>query len=312
MTGRARMLMLAFLSLCACGSFGGTQSCQAAAFQAGNLVLATDRSIFELTPGGGVVQTFTLPQTTQTDYARDLAVDSHGILYVYDGTFVASLVRLDPVSGVITRHTAPNWGNPNNGKVGRLAVAGDFVFVTDDWISGDLEHGIIRFDTANGFASQRFLADQFPTDVTLGGNGVLYVVNNNGRRVDGYDPVSMALLETRTLDVQCFTIAVDAWGGIYGCGSDGAVHRIDAGGHSIERRILPLTQFAFGIEMREDGRIVVSSTGHPWGFMLTDRYLAPVETHLFSTWSPHAAWVPGALPTATAMKSWGALKSAHP
>ena len=90
------------------------------------------------------------------------------------------------------------------------------------------------------------------------------------------------------------------------CGGDSCPSE---SGESIDRVSLPLAFSASGVEMRADGKIVITSSVYPPGYMLTDRYLSPVETHLYGlNWS-HASCVPGLQPTVASSTGWSAIKA---
>lgn len=164
----------------------------------GNILISelNTGELTEVTTSGSVVQTFNIPNVNGGFIGlRDIVVGSAGEVFAYSGTFNPTLATLTPSTGAITRNSFPGWSTGNNGSFGGIATLGDFVYVTDTETANDGDtFGIVRFDTQGG-NTLRFGPRGY-SDLTVGGNGLIYGLGLNGSDVDVFDPTSNQLVDT--------------------------------------------------------------------------------------------------------------------
>src|SRR5688572_14999114 len=111
------------------------------------------RHVYEYTPTGTLVQTFTvpvLPVHDITDENRDVVVDSRGHIVVFNGTFNGRFSSVNPSTGVWSTWDQPSFNILANGTYGKVAAWGDFVFATDQELFNGDPDGIVRIDVTNG------------------------------------------------------------------------------------------------------------------------------------------------------------------
>ena len=201
----------------------------------GNILISDLRSgdLTEITTSGAVVQSFNIPNVNSsfTDL-RDIVVGSAGEVFAYSGTFDPTLATLTPSTGAITRDSFAGWATGNNITFGGIATLGDFVYVTDGLVT-DGTFGIVRFDTQGG-STLRFGPRGY-SDLTVGGNGLIYGLSVSGSEVDVFDPTSNQLVDTLrfsgTSNVR--GIAVDRDGIIYASSFNEFVSSHDSQGNLI-------------------------------------------------------------------------------
>src|SRR5688572_15345500 len=170
------------------------------------LLVGYDRSIskpviWEYTRAGALVNTVVVeqPPAPYPTTPLDVAAAPDGKWQVFNGStwssgaIAPSLSTYDPVPRTWAHHTAPGWTAPYFQDDGGVAVAGQYVFVSDRMNDAGEPSGLIRFDTANGYAPQRFADGATYGDVTLGLDGLLYAVGTptssaSGSAIRVFDP----------------------------------------------------------------------------------------------------------------------------
>jgi len=178
----------------------------------------------EYTPSGVLVRSVPLPSFTGASAdVRDLVVDRQGNVQIYNGTLQPRLSTYDPVAETLTQKTFDKWNTAQEKIGGGLAAWRNFVFATDQLLSGEnplSDAGIIRFDIEADTA-QRFVDDGNFIDLTVGPDGRLYALGPGGaaasRFIRVYDPVSMVRLGQITGlpgDLRAITVAAN--GEIFG------------------------------------------------------------------------------------------------
>jgi hypothetical protein len=246
------------------------------AFVPGNLLLSTDNTIYETTQSGQIVQTIPTeyPEGSypSTEHARDLAIDDEGIVHLYNGTFSPYMSSYDPAAAlpVWTHQSYPNWDTGNNGTYGGIDVDLNQVFVTD----GLTESGVVVFNTDSEVAF-RFVDGTNPIDLTIGLDGLLYVLSPSGspsgRTVDVYDPRTYSFI--RSIDLTAIfgltghrSIAVNYNGDMYIADWDGEIHHVSATGELLQT-ISPTCDWIgseihcafFDIDISETGQLALGS-----------------------------------------------------
>ncbi|MEZ6059032.1 MAG: hypothetical protein R3C19_01585 [Planctomycetaceae bacterium] len=231
----------------------------------GNILVAVDdRYVREYKPDGTLIQTFDLnPLGTQL---RDVVVNDQGDIEVINGSSV--LTNIDVVTKATTNHTDPGWGTGGNIFSGGVAKFGQYLYVSDTGTS----RGVIRFDTANGYAVDRADTAFDIFDVTIGLDGNLYALESGGGgdQVAVINPLTMQVLNTVTLQFTThYGIAVNAAGEIFATGWEQALYKYNSQGQLIDFLVTgyPLKD----IDIDATGRIVAagSSTAIPYGYVVT-------------------------------------------
>ncbi len=234
----------------------------------------------EYTRNGDLVRSVALPSFTGASAdVRDLVVDRQGNVQIYNGTLQPRLSTYDPVAETLTQKTFDKWNTAEEKIGGGLAAWRNFVFATDQLLSGEnplSDAGIIRFDIEAGTA-QRFVDDGNFIDVTVSPDGRLYALGPGGaaasRFIRVYDPVSMVRLGQITGlpgDLRAITVAAN--GDIFGVRNspnvalNPYVYRYNSSGVLIGQYrvqaspgvLLPNAEADFGdIDLSEDGRTLL-------------------------------------------------------
>lgn len=178
----------------------------------------------EYTPQGVLVRSVQLPSFTGGSAdVRDLVVDRQGRIQIYNGTGQPRLTTYDPVTDTLAQRSFPGWNTMQEKAGGGLAAWRNFVFATDQLVSGEnplADAGILRFDIETG-AAQRFVDDGNFIDLTVGPDGLLYALGPGGvansRFIRVYNPSTMARLrQISNLPGDLRAITVAANGDIFG------------------------------------------------------------------------------------------------
>ena len=231
----------------------------------GNILVAEldSGNLREFTTSGTLVQTFNIPDVRSSFVdLRDIVVGTAGDVFAFSGTFDPTLATLTPSTGEITRDQFAGWSTVNNVSFGGIGTVGRHVYVTDTRTSGDgSPNGVVRFDTLGG-STIRFGSDDY-IDLTIGGNGKLYALQN-GATVDVYDLSNNQQLDSLSLGFSDIRgIAVDGGGNIYAASFGSTVSSHDPSGALID-------SFTFNgdglfdsnladIDINDNGDLLVSS-----------------------------------------------------
>lgn len=151
---------------------------------------------------------------------HDLAQDSKGTLWVFNGTFSPTLWEITP-QGDQTLWSIPGWSIVNQTTRGGIAISGSYIFLTDNSTgTGESEmSGLIRVNTQS-MTYERFGTLTQPSDISISGN-TLYALEDNNNRVYEYDLETMSLLKIVTLSsASYYGIAVGGNGEIFATGYD--------------------------------------------------------------------------------------------
>jgi hypothetical protein len=189
--------------------------------------------IFEVTSTGTLVQTIA-PPAAQDRGLRDVVVDPSGAIQAYDGGFGNGGEVGTYANGSWSFHSGSGFSTYGVTDNGGIAVYQHYVYVTDESDQGP--SGILRFDTANGYASQLFEGGGEFRQVSVGENGLLYAITDPGEpetgTIDIYDPVTMALIKTVTPPgAYNACVTADAAGNIFVGSDQGSLEKIDDNGN---------------------------------------------------------------------------------
>ncbi len=274
----------------------------------GNLLVSTDNVVYETTLDGQIVQAFPTEYPgggyPATEYARDVAVDSDGIVHVYNGTFSPYMSSRDPAAALPawTHQTYLDWNTANNTSYGGIDVDRNQVFVTD-MLAPD--NGVVAFDTDSGQAF-RFAAGTDAIDLTVGLDGLLYVLSPGGspegRTVDVYDPDTYSFI--RSIDLTAIfgwtghrSIAVDYNGDLFVADWDGQVHHVSATGELVQTISPPCDWIGFeiacsfnDIDISETGQLALGSRFGE--IVVTDVYFSSVSKFQVGDRSAFVEFVP--------------------
>jgi hypothetical protein len=275
----------------------------------GNILVTTNGNLLEYTPSGTLVQTVPVPSVEPfTGSLRGVVVDSNGNVQLYNGTFNPALTTYDPIAGTFANHFFPGLSTVNNVTYGGVAAYQNFVYASDMATAGaGAPNGIVRFDTSNGYAAQRFFnSGSGPgsgdyIQLNIGFDNKLYGLAG-GNSVNVIDPLSMSFIRSVNLGggSDFRGIAADANGDIFGITWDGFIYHFDSTGHVLNSIHLqtPFSNFAGStIDLTADGKIVAAA---PSGqIFLTDEALDTPTSFNFAggAFQGFANWVqppPGA------------------
>lgn len=210
--------------------------------------------------------------TQSSEVLRDVAVAPTGIVYGINGTYSPRLSIWDPASGSWSHVTNETWAFANAVDPGGIAAMESFVFVTNTLISA--EHGILRYDT-NAASWTQFGRNDDYLDLVAGWDGLLYALRyNDSSLVDKYDPMTMQLVGSVTLETPIYAVAAADDGRLYGLTTyPPTLYRFSASG-AIEGSVDTNVLFAIDLDLARDGRIAFGSRIDGWGVTTTS--LEPV------------------------------------
>ncbi len=261
----------------------------------GNLLISTNNQIYEYTTQGSYVQNFSTQYPggyPATEYARDVAADTNGNVYVYNGTFYPYMSTYNSNTSSWSHMTYDGFSTVNNGSYGGIDVYGTTVFASDMFTySGGEAQGVVVFNAVTGEA-QRFAENTSPIDLTIGLDGLLYTLSPGGspggRTINIYDPSSLAYINSIDLTnifgwTEHRSIAVDYNGDIFIADWDGEVHHINESGVLIDTITPGCDWIGFGIhcefidiDISQNGEIAL---GTRFGeIFLTDTNFSHIST----------------------------------
>jgi len=289
--GRLVVLALLFIVV--------SQPANADPLTVGNILVSSGDILFEYTPFGVQVQSIAVPYPPPrepTENVRDIIVDQNGDVQVYNGTFDPFLSTYNPSSEAWLHHTHIGWSTVNNVSYGGIGTYQNFVYVTDMRTFGDdgqdEAKGIIRFNI-DTFSSQRF-AEAFEfIDLTIGMDGLLYGLLDDEDSINVYDPLSMVLLGTISLETGVRGIAVNEVGEIFGASWDDNIYHFDNDGviqNSIDSGFYDLVD----IDISLDGQLVIGSRFGD--VILTDESLGSVSSFSVGSEPTFVAYVSSMAP----------------
>ncbi|WP_447971239.1 PEP-CTERM sorting domain-containing protein [Nitrospira sp. M1] len=230
-----------------------------------NVLVTSPRfnTITEYNKTGSVIQSHTVPYPGNirgANNVRDSVVMPNGKVAIYNGTFDPYFTQWSPHSDTYTHRTFSGWSTINGSGLGGIAVIGNLVFTTDMRTFGDggpdLASGIIRFNLTTNSAA-RFAEPASFIDLTIGFDGLLYGLTLGNSDVLVYDPNTLALLRSFTLQPPVSGIAVNSSGLVFGSSYDGNIYKFANNGSIVSS--LPTGHFGLlDIDLNGIGEIVVS------------------------------------------------------
>ena len=274
--------------------FSSTLSANAL-FQPGNILASSQNVVYEYdATTGSLINQIAIPLTANNEVARDITVLDDGRLAVFNGTFYPELAIYDGVTW--QSMTVAGWSIPNNTTYGGIVSIANKVFVTDGFTyNGGEARGIIAIDLNDG-TSNRFISDKDYIDIALGGDGLLYALQNTYGVLDVIDPVSLAIVRSVALGHTSSSrgVTANANGDIFMASLDGYVAQYDSAGTVLNS--LTINNYLHDVELDDTGRLVVSRAFGQ--FYVTDDSLSTFSETIVSSASTFIALVPAIQPPA--------------
>lgn len=209
---------------------------------------------------------------------RDVAADvcGNGDVFVYKGTFSPTIAHRTSQGTDWTHYDIDGFSTINNVTYGGVAARDAFVYATDMATAnpGGETKGVVRFDVSNG-AETRFATNLDPIDLSLGWDGLLYVLHSDGTTVQRFDPVTLVSHGTVQLAASVRAVAVIEDGSIYGASFNGNLHRFATDG-STQQTVPSGENNLSDIDIAVDGTVAVGSRFGD--VVLTNLALSPVSS----------------------------------
>lgn len=228
-----------------------------------NVLVASDKLLYEFTTGGTLVRTIPVIGRTFypsiTERVKDLVLDFRGRLHVFVGTDTPNLLNMTTLAGTWSQEYFSGWGVSISPTEGAIAAGGDYVFVNDMANSLQINSGIIRFDTITR-TYERFYDGNYFLDLNVGLDGLLYALGSGLKDdiVSVFDPTTMDFLQTIGLDESARAIAVSATGDIFGAVGN-TIHRFDATGTTQDSLAAGTSGGLIDLDLSENGVLLAGS-----------------------------------------------------
>jgi hypothetical protein len=273
----------------------------------GNILVSTRNVLYEYTESGTLVQSYAIPSppgTSYTESARDIVSTNPGEVLIYNGTFDPFLTTLETLPATWSHETYQGWSTVNNGTYGGIAASEDYIFVTDMKTyggGGDEAAGVVRFNRLDGTA-QHFANNREPIDLTLGLDGLLYVLypggSPGGRFIDVFDPETLSFVRIISLaaifgHTAHRAVAVNENGEVFIADWDGDLQKLDSAGNIlIETSVcgIAATCSLYDIDVSHDGRVVMGDRSG--GVTITDENFSGFSRFNVGTRGTFVAFVP--------------------
>jgi hypothetical protein len=288
-------VQIAFVTLAIAG---WAPRAKAAALTPGNVLVVSQQQLIEYTRAGVAVRTVNVPNVGgPLSGLHDLMVDRNGNVQIYNGTSPAVLTQYNPTANSFS-HQPDTFSVPNVLGFGGLAVAGDFVYVTDWDTGGSPGTGLVRFRVGGGPVSV-ITPGQY-MDVTLGRDGKLYALRNDGvgsggATVDAFDPVTGAPLGSVRLVADVSAIAVDAAGDYYTVDQDNPITHFDRTGAIVKTMPDPIGGLV-DIDINAQNELVIAGHGGDVAFTTTQLDSLTSFNHRHQTDQNFVTWADPGLP----------------
>jgi hypothetical protein len=245
--------------------------------------------IREYSSSGVLIQTIIPPAppgSTDLQHPRDLIVGQDGNISLFNGTFDPYLSTYNPAAIVWSHVTRDDWGTVNNVSYGGIARWGNRAFVTD-MLFGSPAGGVIAFDVNTGESSE-FATNLAPTDLNLGLDGNLWVLDNG--RAWSFDPATLLPLGSVLLggnfDVR--GIAVAANGEFFLATWDGQLARLAPNGSLLNT--IALGDSLIDVDLAPGGELLVGSRlNNTW---LTNTSFASPQVIQSGRWNSFVTFIP--------------------
>jgi hypothetical protein len=239
-------------------------------FQEGNLLVTRGSTggsnlLLEYTPSGDWVQAIPIPTATDAEpvTAKDVVLDSRNRVQIIDGVASTRLTTLDwlsdPSQPAFSDTTVPGWTISTTYRHwGDIAAVGDYLFVNEMRGTTGTADGLIRFNVAD-LSYQRFSNGVgLPTDIAVGLDGLLYVLNARATDTTIYALNPRTLEPVRVLNIlqRLQSLTADLAGNLYAV-TDAGVSEFSPDG-----TLLHSTTAFQGDDLSissRDGRLLVSS-----------------------------------------------------
>jgi len=151
-------------------------------------------------------------------------------LRIYDralnATEISRLINSPPTPS-FSDTVVSNWDMGRTfSQWGDIAAFGDFIFANEHMDDAGTADGVIRFNVSD-LSYERFSNGLgVPTDLTVGLDGLLYSLNatHSNTTIRAHDPVTMESVRTTNVPERLHSIAVDAYGNVYGITDTGLKH----------------------------------------------------------------------------------------
>jgi len=270
---------------------------------AGNILVSnyngTSNQVFQYTQAGARVRTSTFSMSDGG--IRDIVVDPSSRIQAFNGTATPSLTTRS--GGTLTENTLVGWSTANVTDFGGIAAYKNYIYVTDQVTGSDAptDQGVIRFDTSNNYAATRFATSLDPCDLSLGMDGLLYVLSGNSSSTAGtitvFDPLTMNVVNTITPPgIDNRAVAADSAGNIYVGSFNGTLTKIDSTGAVLNT----IQTGADDLDMSSDNillaRTGISATLYDTGLNVVKTIPIPIPT----SGAAFIAWATPQVPPAPA------------
>ena len=258
-----RTLWIGGLWLCVLGQPALSQAEPGPPPAPGNVLAASGGQLFEISPDGAILKTWSVPDTAPPQPVRDLVTDGASRVQIFHGASAPVLHTWDAARNAWLQSPAPGWSTADSEAwPAGIAPFGRHLFVTDMATGGDgAPRGLLRFD-ADGYTSERFADGQDYVDLVLGQDFALYALQHDQKTVDIFDPASRIRRSSVRLGTAVRAIAADHGGRLFGADADGRLYRFAAGGSVVQTLATGAVQL-IDLDLARDGRLIAGArSGH--------------------------------------------------
>ncbi|MGH7725409.1 MAG: hypothetical protein ACREOU_08270 [Candidatus Eiseniibacteriota bacterium] len=284
----------------------------AAAYTYGNLVVARGAVIEEYRVDGTRVGDLPVPYPggirTVENPLRDVAFDQEARVAVYNGAAHPWLSVYDPALRTWSHETLTGFSTSEIPGFGGLASSVSALVATDTGTLDGAENGLLRFNTPDITAKQRFASGFDFSDVATAPNGRIYALLAGLALIWIFDPVTLEAVDQLLLPNPFVAMTVGSNGDVYTVDGEGTIRRYDATATLVDAfpSGLPLP---VDIDCSATGELVV---GTSFGeILLTDLELDFVHIFFPGGGPAYVTWVPPHATTPATPLTWGSLKARY-
>jgi hypothetical protein len=277
--GPTRFVAAAALACC-----GAAAPAEAAVVTPGNVLVSNGGKVFEYTPAGAFVQAVTGDLRNGVfSESRGLAYDRLGRIHVlirpHDGDVDMFLATYTPSTGGVQYNSISFHNHNGSTTSGDIGADANYVYAPDQ-VFARQGMGVIRYPLNNLKAADRVLQSLDPSDVSVGRDGLLYILGAGGT-VTGVNPTTLATVRTLSIDDNFRDVEATASGDVFVLYS-GQINRYSPSGTLVDSLTLP-GGLKHSMALSASGKIVVGNAGDSLYFTDTSldsftRVLTPNST----------------------------------